>query len=246
MKLIAVVMGAYNEESTIANLITSIPSSIDGASVEVIVASDGSTDRTAHVARAAGARVVELEVNRGQGAALRAGFEVALARRADVIVTMDADGQHDPRELADLCRPVLEGDADYVQGSRFLGRHDAAGTARARGIWLFTRLINLLGRVRITDCTNGYRAIRADVVRQMHLRESRFSAPEIIMEAARGGARMREVPVYIHRREAGASKKPRGLGYPLGFLRVIVQVWLRRLGLSRTRTSQLAPPPTER
>jgi hypothetical protein len=81
--------------------------------------------------------------------------------------------------------------------------------------------------VHITDCTNGFRAIRGEALSKLHLSEDRFNAPELIMEAARQGLRIQEVPVTIVSRAAGESKKPPRLGYPLGFLRTIVQTWLR-------------------
>jgi hypothetical protein len=88
--------------------------------------------------------------------------------------------------------------------------------------------VNLLSGAGITDCTNGYRALRASSLASLRLEENRFSAPEIIIESARRGLRMREVPVHIHSRSHGESKKPRRLGYPLGFLDVCVRVASRR------------------
>jgi hypothetical protein len=88
-------------------------------------------------------------------------------------------------------------------------------------------LVNLLAGTRITDCTNGYRAIDAAGLARMRLREDRFSASEIIIEAAARGLRMREVPVHIRSRGAGESRKPKGLGYPLGFAGAILRSWAR-------------------
>jgi hypothetical protein len=140
---------------------------------------------------------------------------------------MDADGQHDPAELPDLVGPVAAGEADYVQGSRFLGRYDDAGGARDLGIRGFTSLIRLLTRADITDCTNGYRAIDGTALGRLDLVEDRFSASEILIQAAGRGLRIREVPVHIRSREVGESKKPRGLGYAWGYLGAIVRSWVR-------------------
>jgi hypothetical protein len=140
---------------------------------------------------------------------------------------MDADGQHDPAALSALVEPVLAGEADYVQGSRFLGDYDDAGGMRHAGIKGFTTLINTLGRTRVTDCTNGYRAIRGSGLARMRLVEDRFSAAEIIIEAASCGLRMREVPVHIRSRDVGESRKPRGPAYPLGYLAAILRSWTR-------------------
>jgi hypothetical protein len=140
---------------------------------------------------------------------------------------MDADGQHDPAQLPALVAPVVAGEADYVQGSRFRGSYDDAGGARDLGIRGFTWLIRLLTRAPITDCTNGYRAIDGPGLDRLQLVEDRFSASEILIQAAGHGLRIHEVPVHIRSREIGESKKPRGLGYATGFLGAIVRSWAR-------------------
>ena len=224
---LAVVMAAYNEEEAIGGVLSDLPFEVEGLRVEPIVVVDGGDDDTEGVVRRGGYLVATHPVNRGQGDALRTGFSIALQRGADVVVTMDVDGQHRPDQLGDLVKPIIADEADYVQGSRFLGQYDDAGGVRHAGIQMFTRLINLLSDAGITDCTNGYRAIRATRLARMRLEEDRFSAPEIIMEAATNGLRMQEIPIHIRSRSHGESKKPRRLGYPIGFLRTIITVWLR-------------------
>ena len=225
--LLAVVIAAYNETGSVGGVLASLPDTVCGLSLCPVVVDDGSTDATAEEARAAGAVVGRHARNLGQGDALRTGFALAARLEADVVVTMDADGQHDPAELGDLVGPVVSGDADYVQGSRFLGRYDDAGGARDLGIRGFTRLINILTRAGITDCTNGYRAIDGAALARLQLVEDRFSASEILIQAAGHGLRIREVPVHIRGREVGESKKPRGLGYAWGYFAVIVRSWWR-------------------
>jgi Glycosyltransferases involved in cell wall biogenesis len=220
---IAVVIPAYNEADGIVEVLNELPSHLAGRRVEPIVVVDGGTDDTAAVARAAGFTTLVHPVNRGQGEALRSGFAHALARGAEIVMTMDADGQHRPDQMIDLLTPIVEDEADYVQGSRFLGAYDDAGGVRDLGIRGFTVLINRVSGAGITDCTNGFRAIRAKSLSVMHLSEPRFSAPEIIIEAARNGLRVCEVPVHIRSRSHGESKKPTRLGYPLGFLGVILR-----------------------
>jgi glycosyltransferase involved in cell wall biosynthesis len=220
---IAVVIPAYNEADGIVEVLEELPSEVLGLKVAPIVVVDGGTDDTATVARAAGFLTAVHPVNRGQGDALRTGFAIAAALDAEIVMTMDADGQHRPDQMSDLVAPILDDRADYVQGSRFLGEYDDAGGARDVGIRGFTALINRVGNTEITDCTNGYRAIRAKSLATMRLHEARFSAPEILIEASRQGLRMLEVPVHIRTRSHGESKKPRRLGYPLGFLGVIVR-----------------------
>ena len=224
---IAIVIAAYNEADGIGGVLAALPSELSGHRVTPIVVVDGGSDDTAGVVERAGHIAVSHRINRGQGDALRTGFALALERQAAVVVTMDADGQHRPDELPNLVQPVLADEADYVQGSRYLGTYDDAGGERDAGIRVFTAIINGVSGAGITDCTNGYRAIRGDALGRLRLEEPRFSASEIIIESARRGLRMQEVSVHIQSREFGESKKPRRLAYPIGYLGAIVRTWRR-------------------
>lgn len=224
---IAIIIPAYNEERAIAGVLRQLPKRLLDYEVHPIVIVDGAVDDTVDIVRRENYLAVSHVLNRGQGDALRTGFEVAKMEGADIVVTMDADGQHRPEDLPKLLEPIIKGEADYVMGSRFLGVYEDSGGMRHLGILIFNLVINTLTGLRITDCTNGFRAIRGDKLSQLQLQEDRFSAPELIMEAHRHGLRTKEIPVTIKHRAASESKKPRGLKYPLGFLRAIVQVWLR-------------------
>ena len=224
---IAVVIPALDEEDAIVAVLEALPADLSGFRVTPIVVVDGGTDDTAGVVASVGHLALRHEVNRGQGDALRTGFALALERKAAVVMTMDADGQHRPEEMGALLSPILADEADYVQGSRYLGAYDDAGGARDLGIRGFTQLINLASGAGVTDCTNGYRAIRGDALARLQLAEPRFSAAELIMESARQGLRMHEVSVHIRSRSHGESKKPSRLRYPLAFLGVIVRTWRR-------------------
>lgn len=224
---IAIVIAAYNEEDAIAGVLEALPTELCGHGVTPIVVVDGGSDDTAGVVTRAGHVAVSHPLNRGQGDALTTGFALALERGASIVVTMDADGQHRPEELPRLIEPILSGEADYVQGSRYLGEYDDSGGVRDLGIRAFTTLINTTSGAGITDCTNGFRAIRGDALARLQLQEPRFSAAEIIMESARRDLRIREVPVHIQTRSHGESKKPRRLGYPVGYLGTIVRTWRR-------------------
>src|SRR5262249_26549599 len=188
---LAVVIPAYNEEQAIASVLADLPDEVAGLRVDPIVVVDGGTDETAAVVRRSRYTVVCHPVSRGQGDALRTGFAAALRGGAEIVMTMDADGQHRPDEMEKLVKPIVADEADFVQGSRFLGRYDDAGGRREIGIRWFTRVVNLLSGAGITDCTNGYRAIRSDRLATLRLQEDRFSAPELIMEAARHGLRIK-------------------------------------------------------
>jgi len=224
---IVVIIPAYNEESTIRGVIDSLPQSVHGRAAQPIVVSDGSTDATAERADTAGATVIEHVVNQGQGGALRTGFEVAMQRNASIVVTMDADGQHPADELDRFVTPIIEDQADYVMGSRHTGSdYSGNSVVRRAGIWTFTRLINVFTKSSITDCTNGYRAIRGSELDKLTLTEERFSAPELIIEARKNGLRIKEIPITVEERQAGETTKPQ-LGFAIGLARTILATWLR-------------------
>lgn len=222
-----VVIPAYNESGTIGGVLASLPETVRGRAVRAVVVSDGSEDRTTRIAREHDAVVVEHPINQGQGGALNTGFEIARRHGAEIVVTMDADGQHPADQLSDLVDPIVTDEADYVLGSRYRGE-DASGNSLARqgGIRAFTWLINAMAKTDITDCTNGFRAIRGSRLGDLTLTEERFSAPELIIEARKNGLRIAEVPVTIREREAGETKKP-GLGYAVGLARTILVTWIR-------------------
>lgn len=228
-KLIQIVIPAYNEEETIADVLKRIPSELSGYKIEPLIVVDGSTDNTDKIVEKMGYRYVKHVINLGQGDALRTGFEIALKNGADIIVTMDADGQHLPEELERVIKPIINGEADFVIGSRFLGKFEKESNIRYIGIKFFTWLINLLTGIKITDCTSGYRAFSAEALKKLELREDRFNAPELIIDAAKKGLRIKEVPVTIVRRKGGQTKKPR-LGYAWGLCKTVIKTWLRRSG----------------
>ncbi|MFH5800816.1 DUF2304 family protein [Haladaptatus sp. CMAA 1911] len=224
---IFVVIPAYNEAGSIRGVVSSLPESIRGYTIEPLVVSDGSTDDTYDQTDSTDAFVVEHPINQGQGGALKTGFEIARQNGADVVVTMDADGQHPVDQLEDLVAPILEDRADYVVGSRYIGSDQSEnGIARQSGIKVFTALINAITKMEVTDCTNGFRAIRGPMIDKLHLTEMRFSAPELLIEARKNGLRIEEIPVTIARRETGQTKKPK-LGYAVGLIRTIVVTWIR-------------------
>jgi hypothetical protein len=218
---------AFNEAENVAGVIKQIPGMIEGHHVIPVVVSDGSTDRTATVAREAGALVAELPIRRGGGLALRVGYEIALRLGADLVVTLDADGQHLPEEVAVVIAPILAGEADYVNGSRLLGSFERESLIRHVGVHLFSRIMTVLTGRRITDPSSGYRAARKDLLEKVVLTQDQFWTSEILIEALRHRARVVEVPVTFLARAGGESKKPKSLRYGWNFLKVIIQTWLR-------------------
>ena len=224
---LAVVLPAYNEASNIGPVLRSLPRQLGDLAVVPIVVSDGSTDRTASEAREAGALVTELPINRGGGLALRVGYELALQLDAEIVVAMDADGQHLASELPTMIAPILADEADYVNGSRLLGAFEKESTIRHIGVHVFSRIVTVLTGRRITDPSSGYRAARAGLLERLVLEQDRFWTSEILIEALRQRARVVEVPVTIVARASGTSKKPKSLRYGWNFSKVIIQTWLR-------------------
>jgi hypothetical protein len=224
---ILIVVPAYNEEGGIREVLRRIPDEALGYGVETVVVDDGSTDRTAAIAREEGVPVVGHVVNRGQGDALRTGFAAAIKKGSDIVINLDADGQYKPEEIDRLVKPIIDDEADFVLGSRFMGYYEEAGSVRHVGVVFFSRLISLLTGVKVSDCTNGFRAIRVSELPKLNLREDRFNANEIILEAIKNRLRFAQVPVSMMSRAAGETKKPSKLRYPLGVFRVIISTWLR-------------------
>jgi len=224
---VVVILPAHNEAENIGAVIHSLPSTLGGYPVVPIVVDDGSEDGTADVARKAGAFVARLLIRRGGGFALRVGYEIGRHLNAIVLVTMDADGQHVADEMPLLVKPILEGDADMVNGSRVLGEFERESLVRHLGVHFFSWLVTLITGSRITDVSNGYRAIRADVLRRLKLDQDQFWASELLIEGMRMRVRIREVPITIRARAGGESKKPKTLKYAWHFTKAIFKTWLR-------------------
>jgi Glycosyl transferase family 2 len=224
---IAIVIPAYNEEDNIAHVLARIPDSVCGVDTAVLVMDDGSRDNTGEIARELGAAVARHVTNLGGGAALRTGYRLMVDSGARIVVTLDADGQHRPEEMEKLVAPILAGTVDMAHGSRVLGHAEPNHFAREMGIVFFNRLVSLITRTRVTDCSNGYRAVRATVLPQLVLRQEQFHTSEFMIEAIKRGVPATEIAVTVDRRIHGHSKKPAVLRYGLGFTNAIMRTWLR-------------------
>jgi hypothetical protein len=224
---VVVVLPAHNEAGNVGAVLRAMPEKIDGHPVVPLVVDDASEDRTAEVAREAGALVATLPIRRGGGQAVRVGYGLGLQLDAAVVASLDADGQHDPDELPLLVGPILRGDADMVQGSRVLGQYEKDSRVRLFGVLALSRLASVMTGVRITDVSNGYRAMRSETLRKLILEQDQFWTSEVIIEALRHRARIKEVPITVRARASGVSKKPRPFKYGWSFLKVMVKTWLR-------------------
>jgi glycosyltransferase involved in cell wall biosynthesis len=234
---LAIVIPAYNEEPTVADVIGEIPRSAAGLKTEVIVVVDGARDATASKAAGAGALVCDVPVNRGQGAALRLGYWLARARGAQVIATIDADGQYEPEEIARVVQPILDGQADFVSGSRRLGAELTTDKVRHLGVLVFGALISVLVRHRITDPACGIRAMRSEVTAAVKLEQAQYQASELMISAALHGFRLGEVPTTMRDRgvHATATKKGGNFGYGVRFARAALRTWMRDRNAARMR-----------
>jgi glycosyltransferase involved in cell wall biosynthesis len=234
---LAVVIPAYNEEPTVADVIAGIPAQAGGLATEVIVVVDGAKDATAAQAVKAGALVCDVAVNRGQGAALRLGYWLARARGAQIVVTLDADGQYEADEIAKVIEPIQVGRADFVSGSRRLGNELTTDATRHAGVIVFGALISLLVRQRITDPACGLRAMRSEVTAAVTLEQPQYQASELMISAALNGYRLAEVPTTMRDRgkHATSTKKGGNFGYGVRFARAAVHTWWRDRTAARKR-----------
>ena len=203
---VVAIVPAFNEEGAVVAVIDGIRAF--DPSFDVVVVDDGSTDRTAAVARERGAAVVTLPYNLGIGGAVQTGFVYAAEHGYDVAVRLDGDGQHDPTDLAALLVPIDDGTADVVTGSRFAG---ADGTyrpplARRIGIVWFAKLVSALTRQRVTDTTSGFQALnRRGIVLFASDYPSDYPEVEATVLVHKHRLRMTEVQVHMREREHGTS-----------------------------------------
>lgn len=202
---------AFNEETTVGDVVRSVLDEVP--EVDVLVVDDGSTDRTAEVARAAGARVASLPFNQGLGAALHTGYLVAARDGYDYCAHLDADGQHPAGELRKLLTQVWDENCDLALGSRYhpvqyeLPPVYRPNLARRTGIWLFRGLLKLTSGTEFTDTTSGLRAAnRRAIALFAHRYQPDFGELESLQRSVREGLRITEVPVVMLPRAAGNSK----------------------------------------
>ena len=186
--MISAIIPALNEEKTVGDLVKDALNYVD----EVIVVDDGSTDNTSDVAADAGAEVIKHKYNMGVAKAIVNGFEKG---KGEILITLDADGQHDPTDIPSLIEPILNDQADLV-----LGRRPSIPRFSERFITTLTRL-----KVDCSDASTGFRAIRRRIAEQMKIRGSCMCGT-FILEANRLGARIAEVPITVRKRREGGRR----------------------------------------
>ncbi len=203
MKL-AVMIPAYNESRTIAQVVQSIPRQFDGVNaVEVVVVNDGSADDTAARAQSAGAEVVSHHVNKGLGAAFQTGLDFALRRRADILVNIDADGQFNVNDIPRLIAPLLADQADFVSANRFKqenGRIQRPANMPAIKFWGNQRIAALVSKLageRFADVSCGFRAYSRKAMLSMNLIGRFTYTQETFLDLASKGLRIHMVPIEV-------------------------------------------------
>ncbi len=217
---ITAILPAYNEEVSIGSMVLHARQHAD----QVIVVDDGSSDRTSEVARLAGAYVICHSNNLGKGAALKTGFEYVSQNGANVIVTMDSDGQHDPDDITKLIAPILKGEADMVNGSRYMNGNGKKTTPFYRRIGqnILDATTNLNSGLHITDTQSGFRAFAKHTLPKFSFRSNGLAIEsEMLMDAANAGLKIKEVEIGVRYDVDGSSEHPlnHGLNVLMNVLR---------------------------
>lgn len=214
-----IVIPAYNEELTIGSVVALAKKYGD-----VLVVDDGSSDRTSEIAKEAGAIVIRHERNVGKGQALKTGFEYALSRGYDFVVTLDADGQHNPDEIPLLVDPIMKGEADLVIGSRYLnGSKKEIPFYRRLGLWVLNKGTKAASGLEV-DSQSGFRAMNRKALESIDLESEDYSVEtDMVVKAKEKGIRIREVPISV-RYDVPNKHKKNPLFHGLSVLASIVSL----------------------
>ena len=186
----------YNEEETIGTVVTMTKDFVD----EVVCVDDGSSDSSARIAESCGAIVHRHRVNRGYGGALKSLFQVAREKDVDILVILDSDGQHDPESIPNLIQPIIDGEADFVIGSRFVdgGRTEQMPAYRRLGIKVITAASNLSSDLDISDTQSGFRAFSRKAIERLRFDSDGMELSlEMLEDANEKNLQIREVPTVI-------------------------------------------------
>jgi len=221
---------AYEEEGNIAHVLSKLPTEVHGCRLSSVVVVDGGKDRTAEIARAnPQVAVIEFPVNLGHGVALQVGYRFCVDRGSLYVVTLDADGQNDPGEIPVIVEPLLSGQSDFVVASRRLGVDTTSDDFRKWGVRFFSFVMNRMTGSRLTDTSNGFRAMKtsmlADVVDR--LQQQQYQTAELLITSLKRGWRVSEVPTMWYERLSGETKKGKNWRYGFRYGRVVFGTWWR-------------------
>lgn len=231
-KRVIAVIPCLNEERFIPHIVSLATKYVD----EVIVVDDGSEDDTAAAAEKAGAVVFKHPHRMGAGAGTKTGIQEALEHGADIIVTLDGDGQHDPNEIPGLIQPIIDGRCDVVIGSRFL-RPAAVARYRKFGIDVITWSYNLGCREKVADAQSGFRAYSRKAAESLHITYPGFGfSIQTLVQARKQGFRIAEQPVSCIYHDAGSTLNP--IVHGLNVLWSVIKIRLQEEIFNRSRTGQ--------
>lgn len=204
MANVVAIIPAYNEEKALADVIGKTLDYVD----EVIVVDDGSSDKTSEVAVEAGARVIKHSVNLGKGEALKSGFKAI--EGDSIIITIDGDGQHNPNEIPDLVRPIIEDSVDLVNGSRYMnGPEENTPAYRRVGQKVLDIATNISAGTKVTDSQSGFRAFSSKSKNVFRFKDTGFGIEsEMLVDAAEAGLKIVEVPITVRYDLNGSTKDP--------------------------------------
>lgn len=198
-----VIIPAFNEEAAIGSIVEKSLKYCD----EVLVIDDGSSDNTSNIAKDVGAKVIRHSTNQGKGVALKDAFNQVTGY--DVVVTIDGDGQHNPSEIPSLIKPILEGRADLVNGSRYMDGFDEDTPAYRRvGQRVLDIATNITSGTSVTDSQSGFRAFKGDTIKYYRFRDTGFGIEsEMLADAAENNLKILEVPITVRYDVENSSTK---------------------------------------
>jgi len=218
---------AYEEESNIGAVLSAMPTEACGLAVTTLVVVDGGSDRTGEIARESGAVTFVLSENLGHGYALRVGYSLCVELGAQYVVTLDADGQNDPEEIPVMLQPLVDDEADFVVASRVLGRDTTTDRFRKAGVRVFSWVMSAMGHTKLTDTSNGYRALRVSMLDDIAYRlvQPQYQTAELLIIAMKRGWRLTERPTVWLPRASGTTKKGKNWLFGFRYGRVVLETW---------------------
>lgn len=232
---ILLVIPAYNEQDSILNTYQSIVEyNKTHDPLDVIVINDGSKDHTEEILKQNAIPHVQLVHNLGIGGAVQTGYKFAYEHGYDIAIQFDGDGQHDVNYVQNICRPIIDGRAEFVIGSRFVEEKEGnfqSSVARRMGIKLISFFIRLVTGKKVMDTTSGFRAVGKDIIQDFALNYPiEYPEPITTTELLKKGYRLEEVSVMMHEREAGTSSISsfKSVYYMINVILNILIVGLRR------------------
>ncbi len=225
MKLV-IQVPAWNEEDCLLDTLQSLPAKVEGCSdIEIQVVDDGSTDRTAEIARDFGVNVLSLPVHRGLAVAFATGIQAAVDRGADIIVNTDADGQYDPRDIPALVAPILSGEAQMVIGDRQVEKLERFSPTKKLLQKLGSWVIRKLSNTEVRDATSGFRAISRSAALKLHVFTRFTYTLETILQAGEAGLKVISIPIRSSEKENRPSRLfSSNLGYILRSLESMARI----------------------